>query len=83
MEALRCRLERLGATHVLYNTNNVQRFRTLPVEGYGEREIVADLERVRLLLLRGSSPVFQERGVLVGKLNPVDRAACPGDHEID
>ncbi|HET8647261.1 MAG TPA: hypothetical protein VFO85_17320, partial [Vicinamibacteria bacterium] len=61
-------LRRMGVTHVLVNTPNVARYRTVPVPGYGERELAGDLATLETLLRRHSLPLLAERGVVVRRM---------------
>ena len=68
-ESLAGELRGLGVTHVLVNTENVARYRTVAVPGYGERELEQDLEVVRALLQRHSTPVTAYGGVIVRRMD--------------
>jgi hypothetical protein len=64
------RLAALGVTHVLVNPNNISRYRTWYVEGYGPAEHEADLARLEAFLARYTTPVIEDRRVIVRRLNP-------------
>ena len=74
-EALADRLRALGITLVLVNANNVGRYRTWYVEGYGPREVEGDLDRLAVFLARHTTPVIEDRGVVVRRLIPATGAA--------
>lgn len=67
-EALAAELRALGVTHVLVNTPNIARYRTVPVPGYGEKELDGDLQVLSALLARHSTPVLADRGVFVRRM---------------
>jgi hypothetical protein len=67
-ETLAEQLRGLGVTHVLVNTENVARYRTVPVPGYGERELDQDLAVLGALLQRRSAPLLAHRGVIVRRM---------------
>jgi len=69
-DALAERLRSLGVTDVLVNANNVGRYRTWFVEGYGPRDRDGDLARLGAFLARHTTPVIEDRGVLVRRLKP-------------
>jgi hypothetical protein len=62
-------LRRLGVTHVLVNTPNVARYRTITVPGYGEADLDHDLQVLGALLARHSTLVMADRGVFVRRLH--------------
>jgi hypothetical protein len=61
-------LAALGVTHVLVNTDNVTRYRTWFVEGYGQAEFERDLARLDAFVLQETTPLFSDRHVLVRRL---------------
>ena len=67
-DALAAALRRQGVTHVLVNTGNIARYRTIPVPGYGERELDQDLQLLGAMLERHSTLVLADRGVFVRRL---------------
>jgi hypothetical protein len=68
-ETLTAELRGLGVTHVLLNTENVARYRTVEVPGYGDRELDQDLQLLGLLLQRRSTPLLAHRGVIVRRMD--------------
>jgi len=68
-DALAAALRRQGVTHVLVNTGNIARYRTIPVPGYGERELDQDLQLLGAMLERHSTLVMADRGVFVRRLS--------------
>jgi hypothetical protein len=68
-EALAGELRGLGVTHVLVNTENVARYRTVAVPGYGDRELDQDLQVLGAALQRHSTPVMAYRGVIVRRMD--------------
>jgi hypothetical protein len=71
-ETLAGELRGLGVTHVLVNTENVARYRTVAVPGYGERELDQDLMVLGALLQRHSTPLMAYRGVIVRRMDWAD-----------
>jgi dolichyl-phosphate-mannose-protein mannosyltransferase len=61
-------LAALGVTHVLVNTDNVKRYRTWFVEGYGAAEFERDLARLDAFVVQETTPLFSDRHVLVRRL---------------
>jgi hypothetical protein len=82
-ETLAGELRGLGVTHVLVNTENVARYRTVPVPGYGERELDEDLQVLSALLQGRSTPVMAYRGVIVRRMDwakpPVEENGGPAN----
>jgi hypothetical protein len=68
--ALADRLRGLGVTLVLVNTNNVGRYRTWFVDGYGPAEHAAALQRLEDFVSGHTTPVLADRGVFVRRLAP-------------
>ena len=73
-EALADRLRALGVTHVLVNASNVGRYRTWYVEGYGPQDDERALARLEAFLARHTTPVIEDRGVIVRRVNPATAA---------
>jgi 4-amino-4-deoxy-L-arabinose transferase-like glycosyltransferase len=71
-EAFAERLRALGVTHVLVNANNVGRYRTWHVEGYGPQDEERALALLEAFLARHTAPVIEDRGVIVRKLRTPD-----------
>jgi hypothetical protein len=67
-ESLAAELRGLGVTHVLVNTENVARYRTIEVPGYGQRELDQDLRVLEATLQRHSTPLIAHRGVIVRRM---------------
>ncbi len=63
---LAAKLEQLGVTHILVNTQWVSP--TVRVEGYGEQELQSDLAKLSRFLTSSTTLVLADRGVYVGKL---------------
>ena len=63
------RLAALGVTHVLVNPNNVSRYRTWFVEGYGPQDHDRGLALLSAFLAQHTTPVIEDRGVIVRRLN--------------
>jgi hypothetical protein len=61
-------LRELGVTHVLVNANNVSRYGTVAVPGYGEEDLMRDLNALQRALERHSTPLLDERGVFVHRM---------------
>ena len=59
----------LGVTHVLVNTNNVKRYRTWMVEGYGEDDFERGLAKLEAFVAHETTPLFRDRHVLVRRLD--------------
>jgi hypothetical protein len=72
-EALAARLRSLGVTHVLVNTNNIGRQRTWFVEGYGPEDHARALARLEAFLARHTTPLLEDRGVMVRRMTPAER----------
>ena len=68
------RLGALGVTHVLVNPNNISRYRTWFVEGYGPREHQGALARLQEFLVLHTTLLIEDRGVLVRRLEPATGA---------
>ena len=68
-DAFADRLRALGVTHVLVNANNVARYPTWYVQGYGTQEHERDLARLEAFLARHTTAVIEDRGVIVRRLN--------------
>jgi hypothetical protein len=68
-DTLAAELRRLGVTHVLVNTPNIARYRTIVVPGYGEADLDHDLAVLGALLERHSTLVLADRGVFVRRLD--------------
>ena len=70
--AFRRRLEAMGVTHLLVNTNNMSRFRNWigPVPGWSAEEQDEDLRRLLAFVNQETTPVFSDRGVFVRRLRP-------------
>jgi hypothetical protein len=70
--AFRRRLEAMGVTHLLINTNNMSRYRDwiAPVPGWSAEELDEDLRRLRAFVDQETTPVLSDRGVFVRKLRP-------------
>lgn len=66
-------LAALGVTHVLVNTDNVSRYRTWFVEGYGPAEFERDLGRLDAFVIQETTPLFRDRHVLVRRLERATR----------
>jgi hypothetical protein len=62
-------LRELGVTHVLVNSNNVARYGTVEVPGYGSADLERDLAVLQAVLQRRSTPVLAERGVYVRRMD--------------
>jgi hypothetical protein len=58
----------LGVTHVLVNTRNVARYRTWFVKGYGPAEFERDLAKLEAFVAQETTPLFQDRHVMVRRL---------------
>jgi hypothetical protein len=67
-DALAGLLREQGVTHVLVNANNVARYGTVEVPGYGTEELTQDLALLEETLRRHSSPLLAERGVFVRRM---------------
>jgi hypothetical protein len=74
-DALADRLRALGVTHVLVNAGNVGRYRTWYVEGYGPQDEERALARLQAFLARHTTPVLEDRGVFVRRVNPATAAS--------
>ena len=68
-EALAVQVRELGVSHVLVNANNIARYGTTPVPGYGQAELEQDLQTLEVMLARHSTPVLSERGVVVRRMD--------------
>src|SRR4029078_3255876 len=68
-EALAVQVRELGVSHVLVNSNNIARYDTTPVPGYGTEEQRQDLRVLGAMLARHSTPVLAERGVVVRRMD--------------
>lgn len=71
-DTLAAELRGLGVTHVLVNTPNVARYRTISVPGYGEADLDRDLQTLGALLERHSVLVMADRGVFVRRMDWAD-----------
>ena len=71
------RLAALGVTYVLVNPNNISRYRTWFVEGYGPQDHERDLVRLEAFLARHTTPVMEDRGVIVRRLKPAAEVGGP------
>jgi hypothetical protein len=69
--AFRHRLETLGVTYLLVNTNNLRKYRTWFVPGWTAQDFEEDLRSLQLFVERETTPVFSDRGVLVRRLRPI------------
>ena len=69
-DALAARLRGLGITLVLLNTSNAREYRTWSVAGYGAQDYEEDLRRLEAFIERDTTPVIEERGVIVRRLTP-------------
>lgn len=67
-DALAVQVRELGVSHVLVNANNVARYGTTPVPGYGPDELEGDLRTLEAMLARHSTPVLAARGVVVRRM---------------
>ncbi len=68
------RLAALGVTYVLVNPNNLSHYRTWFVEGYGPQEHDRSLALLSAFLAQHTTPVIEDRGVLVRRLKPATAA---------
>jgi hypothetical protein len=68
-ESVAILLRELGVTHVLVNSNNVARYGTVEVPGYGSADLDRDLAVLQAVLQRRSTPVLAERGVFVRRMD--------------
>jgi hypothetical protein len=73
-EAFADRLRAMGVTHVLVNANNVARYPPSFVEGYGPPDHERDLARLSAFLVRHTTPLVEDRGVFVRRVNPATPA---------
>lgn len=67
-EGLADELRERGVSHVLVNTNNIARYRTVEVPGYGQADLDRDLQTLFAMLRRHSTLVDAERGVFVRRM---------------
>jgi hypothetical protein len=67
-DALAVQVRELGVSHVLVNANNVARYGTTSVPGYGPAELEQDLRLLEQMLARRSAPLLSERGVVVRRM---------------
>jgi hypothetical protein len=65
---LSARLRQLGVTHILVNTGLAPQ--TVRVEGYGQRELQSDLDKLSRFLTSSTTLLLADRGVYVGRLGP-------------
>ncbi len=77
-ERLAAELRGRGVTHVLVNTANIARYRTVTVPGYGERELDQDLQVLGAMLQRHSTLVLSDRGVFVRRMDWAGAGADAG-----
>lgn len=75
--ALRCRLARLGVTHVVVNLGNARRFHPVPLPGYGALDYAADLGKLRAFLQAWAEPMIEHAGVVAARLRPVQDCPAP------
>jgi hypothetical protein len=68
-DALAAELRGLGVTHVLVNTGNIARYRTVAVPSYGEGDLDQDLKVLGALLQRRSAPLLAHGGVFVRRMD--------------
>ena len=69
-EALAARLRSLGVTHVLVNAGNIGRYPTWFVEGYGPGDHERALARLEAFLAAHTTPLVEDRGVIVRRMKP-------------
>jgi 4-amino-4-deoxy-L-arabinose transferase-like glycosyltransferase len=78
-KSLRCRLEGLGVSHVVFNAGALARFRPIFVEGYRQPELEKDVARVRKMLSESGVPIWTSNGMSVVRLRPVSDCGGAGE----